>query len=307
MDTLMTDDETVQELPEDERIPLNEYRLLVTPEIAAEFLERNTNNRRPKPTQINKISKALLLGEWRYNGEAIKFDWNGVLLDGQNRCQSIVNTGVAAESLIVEGLPPETQKTMDGIVPRTLKDILHWRGEKDSSTLAAVLNLIHVWDKNAIRNAGPNRPTNGQAEAMLDEHPEIRDAVKAGLSINRKVPISATMAAACWYRFNASDSDDNEEFWHAVITHYLLPDEEDIAKAKEANQPPQGKAASPNSGPVLLRKYLDNDKSHRDVPQWVKHALVIKAWNLYKDGDETKKYLSFKAGGRGGEKFPEPK
>lgn len=295
------------ELPEDERIARDAFFVDITPEIAQMYLAHNTNNRKLKPTQINKISKALLLGEWECNGEAVKFDWNGVLLDGQNRLQSIVNTGVTAPSLVVTGLPPKSQKTMDGIVPRTLKDILDWKDEKDTSTLAPTLNLIHVWGQGALRNPSPAKPTNGQAEALLDANPKIRDAVKAGIMINRKVSLSATIAAACWFRFNALDEADNEEFWHAVTTLYLLPDDEDIAKAKAAKQPPQGKPAPSGHGAILLRNYLDRQQPGREVPPWIKHIIVIKAWNLYRIGDESKHHLSFKAGGRGSEKIPEPK
>lgn len=309
MDTITTNEDTNESedsMETEERLPQREYRTVITPEMADAFLQRNTNNRNPKPAQVQRISMALLLGEWMYNGEAIKFDWYGVLLDGQNRLLAIKATGVPAESLIVEGLPPESQETMDGIVPRRLSDILKWKGEKDPTSLAALINLVHIWDHNGLRNASAYRPTKGQALDLLNRHPEIREALRAGQAIARKVPVGVTLASACWFRFNLLDPDDNKDFWHAVTTGFHIPTDEQIAEAQANGEPAVGKASEPETGTYLVAAYLRRDKERREVPQWVKHAMIIKAWNLYRDG-ETRRHLSFKSGGQKSEKFPEPR
>lgn len=280
------------------RLELREYRVIMTPEMAQEFLTYNTHNRGSKPAQIDTISRALLLGEWKYNGEAVKRDWNGVLLDGQNRLHAIVATGVSAEMLVVEGLEPESQETMDGIVPRRLADILKWRGEKDTNVLAATLNLIHVWNNDGLRNPTSYRPTRGQAITLLEEHPEIRDAIKHGQNVNRNLPLSTTLAAACWYRFSKIDEWDCKDFWTATTTGFHLPVEDESGVLEE-----HGKHIDPGSGPNLLERYLTREQTRREVSPYVKHGIVVKGWNLYRNGGTGRHHLVFKPNQ---EKFPEP-
>jgi hypothetical protein len=271
---------------------VTQYPAIITPEIAKEWITlRNTNNRRTKPTTISNISKSLLLNEWKFNGEAIKFDWNGVLLDGQNRLHAIVATGVSAVVLVIEGLPPETQSTMDRGAKRILADILEWQGEKASNNLAAVLTLIHVTSLKGNRNVAANRPTDGQALKLLEEHPEIRDAVRNGHRIKNRLPLTTTIIATCWYFFSKLDEEENRDFWEAVTTGFYLPRNGENAKHVTAG-----------SGPYLLNRYLHRERGNRQVPQLVKHAIVIKAWNMWRNGIEGK-ILIWRGSS---EAFPEP-
>lgn len=268
------------------------YRpVLITAELAKEWLDHNTNNRKTKPATIGNVSKALLLNEWEFNGETIKFDWNGVLLDGQNRLHAIVATGVPAIALVVEGLPPESQVTVDRGARRTLADILEWQGEKSSTNLAAALTLIHVTMLNGNRNAPANRPTDGQALRLLEEHPEIRDALRNAHRVKNRLPLTVTTITTCWYFFSALDAEDNRDFWEAVSTGFYLP--------RNGEEP---KHVTTTSGPYLLNRYLHREHGNREVPQHVKHALVIKAWNMFRNGSEGK--ILIWRGSK--EKFPEP-
>lgn len=272
------------------------YVAMINGDDAKNLLDHNIHNRKPKPMTIDLISKALLLGEWDFNGEPIKFDWNGVLLDGQNRLHAIAAAGVAVPVLIVEGLRPEAQITMDRGAKRSLGDILELQKEKSSTNLAATLTLIHVTERGGNRNQPANRPTDGQALRLLGEHPEIRNAVKHGHRVRNKIPLSVTIISTCWYYFSKLDEEDTRDFWNAVATGYHLP-----TNNEEEKEP---RAVRIDTGPYLLRRYLNAEKGRREVPQFVKHAIVIKAWNMYRS-DARGKLLTFRGGARP-DAWPEP-
>ena len=57
----------------------------ITPEIAKTMLGENVNNRRISRDNVNLFAREIRNGEWRFNGEAIKFSKDGRLLDDQHR------------------------------------------------------------------------------------------------------------------------------------------------------------------------------------------------------------------------------
>jgi hypothetical protein len=265
-------------------------QITLTPELAKEFMAKNVSNRPLRPIYVEVLSKAILNGEWMLTGDPIRFDWNGHLFDGQHRCQAVIATGVAIPTYVASGFDPKTQEVVDSGVKRSLGDTLHLRGEKSHNHLAAAINLMWRWDNSYIVNNQRNNPTRGQALAYLDEHPELRDAVRAASRLHGKIDISNTVIAACWYRFNQIDSDDCRDFWEATTTGFHL------------DQSP----ARPDSAPYALARYADRTMRGRHrTPSFVMHGVVVKAWNAYREGRSVK-FLSFKAGGTQAEKFPEP-
>lgn len=62
----------------------------ITPEIAKTMLGENVNNRRISRDNVNLFAREIRNGEWRFNGEAIKFGKDGRLLDGQHRLLAVI-------------------------------------------------------------------------------------------------------------------------------------------------------------------------------------------------------------------------
>lgn len=59
--------------------------MLVTPEMARQWLEVNTDNRRMRPNVVEDLRTAWDRGEWKLTHQGIAFAKNGKLLDGQHR------------------------------------------------------------------------------------------------------------------------------------------------------------------------------------------------------------------------------
>ena len=65
--------------------------VFVTPDMAAGWLKLNVEkNRNVKKSRINGYVRDIQSDNWVLTGEAIKFDVDGRLIDGQNRCQEVI-------------------------------------------------------------------------------------------------------------------------------------------------------------------------------------------------------------------------
>jgi len=71
--------------------------ILITAELAKEFLKLNVRNYRPvmRPV-VDKYSKDIKQGLWQKNGEAIVISKDGILRNGQHRLNGIIKSGVPA-------------------------------------------------------------------------------------------------------------------------------------------------------------------------------------------------------------------
>lgn len=114
----------------------------ITPDIAKTMLGENVNNRRISRDNVNMFAREMRNGEWRFNGEAIKFGKDGCLLDGQHRLLAVIAADKPLTTLVIRGLEDETQQTMDSGKTRTLGDVLTLRGEKNSTQLASLARAV---------------------------------------------------------------------------------------------------------------------------------------------------------------------
>lgn len=74
----------------------------ITPAIAEQMLQHNTNNyRKAQLTKVHLYARKMALGYWQENGEAIQFDKQGNLLNGQHRLMAIIESQTTQRMLVV--------------------------------------------------------------------------------------------------------------------------------------------------------------------------------------------------------------
>ena len=56
----------------------------ITPDMAAQMLERNTMNRNISQLNVTRYANDMASGAWEQNGETIKIAEDGTILDGQH-------------------------------------------------------------------------------------------------------------------------------------------------------------------------------------------------------------------------------
>lgn len=100
----------------------------VTPLLAEKWMERRADKQRKiDQKQVQKITTAILKGDWRVNGGTIVFDEEGFLVDGQHRLLAIIAAGKTVQALIVRGVDKSdlTFQTIDDSKARKVTDFMN--------------------------------------------------------------------------------------------------------------------------------------------------------------------------------------
>jgi hypothetical protein len=109
--------------PDPERMPRAKL-ILVTPEMARRWLEKNALNRRLRPTFVQFLIEELQAGHWIMGNDGVSFDLDGWLTNGQHRLTSIARSGISAWLFVIIDLPAESRLIQDRGVVHSLADNL---------------------------------------------------------------------------------------------------------------------------------------------------------------------------------------
>lgn len=123
----------------------------VTPELAAQWLATNHQNRGPKTKRIIAYANAMREGRWRLTHQGIGFDKDGNLIDGQNRLMAIVEAGVTVQMQVTTGLQRDDMLAVDMGAPRSAGDSLTiLRGIDRGRDRVAILRVLFTaWTGNS--------------------------------------------------------------------------------------------------------------------------------------------------------------
>jgi len=287
------------------RTPEPEFEVvLVTPEMAREWLLSNTHNRPIKKRSVQIYAAAIKRGEWKLSNDAIGFDYNGVLINGQNRLQAVVEAGLPAQFLVGRNLDPETQEVMDTGNRRTLSDQLSLRGESNVHRLASVIRWAFLYDR-YINTDAPmdNRymtPTLQQLLAFHADHKSrLAIATSEGDRVRRKFPDApAATSGVGWFIFHELNWEDCQDFFHKLGLGASLEEDNPIFVLRRwlINS---GSGRTGGNENRTAHRSLKRDKPSPDMVL----AVTIKAWNAYRDGKRIEN-LAWRAGGKRPEPFP---
>lgn len=119
-------------------------RLTITPQMAEEFLKCNSCNRRLSNSSVNTLARQMTNGTFQFNGDAIRFSAEGVLLDGQHRLTACVLSGIPFDTLVVFGLPASAQDTVDYGRKRTVADTMGLRKVPNAAVVSSACRWIYA-------------------------------------------------------------------------------------------------------------------------------------------------------------------
>lgn len=236
----------------------------ITPQLARGLIEhRNNSNRDVTLGRVDQYAEDIRRGEWIVNGEAIKISRDGEVLDGQHRLLAVLDADAPITTVLITGLPPEAQESMDQGRPRTFGDVLKLRGEKDYYVLAAAVRIVTTYERSGIPLPGyVFSPSNQQLSASLKRNPEIRDSC-AFANRHRQRWINVSVVGALHYLFSAADAARAGEFFRQLTV------------ASNTDQPIR-----------QLRERLVAEHEAVEHPRLhvrTKIAYVVKTWNAWLD------------------------
>ena len=258
----------------------------ITPAMATKILEeaKEVQNRNVSDGHVEWLASQMKSGKWALNGEAIIFDEEGQLIDGQHRLWAIVNSGVTIETLVTRGVERKGFATIDTGSARTSGNVLAIYGEKSGNVLSAALGWLHRYENGKMLWAlKPSGFAAATAIALLKKHPGVRDSVEwavglRGNPVFRKV--SGSILAFLRYVFAAHKPQKAAEFFDLLGD--VVPDQ----------------AGTPTR--VLRDWYLTKDKGRAAATTLELMAVTVKAWNAFLNGERPQKLIWRRAG-----KFPE--
>ena len=244
----------------------------VTPDMAKAWLKKNSKNRNIRPNQLALMGRDMKNRAWHVNGDTICIAKDGVLFDGQHRLQAIINSGKSQVLIVVTGLEDEARKTKDAGAKRSPGDMLKLAGERNSNALAAVLRMMALYAKGGVAGAidKSSLVTNSEIEETLEVFPDIRASVD--IVSGRFRPLYNLASGRVWgflhYIFSQGAPEEADIFLDGVMT---------------------GIGFKKNHSIFQLRKRLVNDRmEQRKIPARIIMILIIKAWNLFREGRECK-------------------
>ncbi len=262
--------------------------MTITPEIAQEWTGLNTRNRPVRYTKVAQYARDMKAGNWVLNGETVKIDVTGIILDGQHRLYACIQAGVPFETVVIRGLPPEAQDTIDTGMARRFADQLSLRGEVNTPVLGAIARWALRWLRGAKMSGDTDlNPTHEEMSALLEADPRIREACTWAVNArSRFKSVNGSVWGMAWLLFHGSDHLAAEVFLEKVLTG------EDC----------------PSGHPALaFRNRIWNAREAGErLTQYEQLAYLIVAWNAFKE-DRSLKVLKFTNGKLTVKNFPEVK
>jgi hypothetical protein len=239
----------------------------VTPVIAREWLRLNNRNRVIRPARVNAYARQMTKGLWTVNGEAIKIATNNDILDGQHRLLAVVKSGVTIHILVVTGLPPETQDTMDGGAKRSSGDVFGLRGEQNATILGSVARKVWLYNSGDRRFSAGENPSTPELVALLDENPGLRRSADIAVRVYHSFRYIPPSVVGCAHHLSSRiDPDAAAWFYERLGTGAELAVRHPV---------------------LTLRKRVMTDKDNNKlVPDGLHLAQVLTAWNAVRD-DKT--------------------
>lgn len=234
-----------------------------TPDKARRQLEMNPNNRPKSDATILEYAQLMESGEWELNGETIKIDTNGHIVDGQHRLEAVVLSNITIESLTVRGLRPKHFNSVDRGRKRTIGHQLFVHGEKNTNALAAAINWVWKYRAGMMRKTGPgSRPRPEQCIQLIGDNPGLSESV--GAMSTQNTIISRSTAGAFHYLFSTVNAEKAEAFFNALLS---------------------GEGLKKSTGVYTLRdKLIDNKGSKLKMRPLDICAILVKAWNADYNG-----------------------
>lgn len=200
----------------------------ITPVMATAWLERCEANRPLCDATVKLYARQMAAGTWPINGETIKFDEAGNLIDGQHRLWAIVESGVTIECFVVRGVATGAFDTIDVGKKRSPGDLLSIAGEDNAKSLAASLSWLWRLENRCVLHR--DRPSAAESRAVLAQHPNIRDHVHCVTG----VPLPAGPAIALSYLSHRASPVVAPGFWMALRTGERLHSGDPIYRLREA-------------------------------------------------------------------------
>jgi hypothetical protein len=241
----------------------------LTPVLAQLLLERNPKNRPLSRRNQDELRQDFTSGRYVFNGESVIVSDTGILNDGQHRCLTVLETGIAIRTAIVFGPKEDTRFTVDTGKSKSVTNFLNMKGRTYTAVLAPTVNYVLQYrTKKKISPTGTNMPSKQAILEAADELDGVDTSVEFAFAATKTVR-SVAVLAACHYIF-----------WKKLKSRTLA--DEFIGKIINGEDIKKG-------DPILYcRNRLINMRNERAD---ARIELIFKCWNAWRRNSGVDRYF----------------
>jgi len=261
----------------------------VTRDMAWDWLSgTDMKNRKVYQATVSRYARKMMTGRWEWTGEALKFDDNGNLLDGQHRLWAFLETKMEdAVFLIMNGVPAESQKLMDTGRNRTQANTLEMEAIPYSTILAPAARMLIEYEAGHIPGSSQwrVRPDNRETLECVNARPDLQESI-AHIATNPEYkqfgrPSVLGFTHCVMMGVNPIEA---EEFWRRLREADYTGVGDPVQRLRE-------------------RLLISRAQRHTRASATAIIAYVFKAWNAHIRG-RTMGVLHWTSTGEKQEKFP---
>lgn len=157
----------------------NEPRMeleVITPEQAKAYLDLNIVNRAVSKPTLERFKREMKANRWRLSGEAIKFNKEGKLIDGQHRLTACIATKIPLLTYVVRDLDNDVVNVIDTGRARRAHDVLALHGYPNAYLLASAARWLLVMRYGLQVTSDTSqvlKPSNEEILDVVNKHPKL--------------------------------------------------------------------------------------------------------------------------------------
>ena len=244
----------------------------VGPELAKRLLETyESGYRKYIENHGNLLANDMQALAWVFAADPVKLGTNHNLIDGQHRLNAVILSGEAQDFLIVVGLGEEVYNVTDTGKGRRYSDLLRQRGYTNVDQTTALIKLVDKWNRGmSMDNTG--KLSNYSLDKIFNYEDETKEgkkaqeyilrAVQLTVGAGRRLPITPSVLAFCWWLFLQIDVEAAHEFLGRLIS---------------------GENLQSGMPVYALRSRLYDDRDiYYSRNQYL--YMVFQAWNIFREG-----------------------
>lgn len=245
-------------------------RELIDVPTAQKYLDINEANRNIRSRMVTEFKRDMLAGNWRDVGDAIRFDTEGNLIDGQHRLTALVAAGEEDPSIALEFTVVRNVETVDRAVidigsKRTAADQLKMAGYGNPVLLAPAAKWCLLWERQALyADAEVRSVTHQEVMDYVQENPELQDIVATVKGrLKKGIDMPSPYVCTGYYLTHQIDEGAAFQFFERLSDGALL---------------------EPGSPILALRSRLrDLKNTHASLAGDMWLSLLLRTWNAWRE------------------------
>jgi hypothetical protein len=202
----------------------------VTSAMARGWLSRNVENQRNKRRLvIEDYARDMAADRWQLTGDPIKITPDGNLIDGQMRCQAILqaieqNPELKSVRIAVAfNVPPAAMKVIDIGARRSVADALRMEEATNRNHLGTILRRAFTWEQGNLadmrNSAFYPRPTLSElVEFFRQSRNEFIAATDRGMDVRDQGVDRASAAGTAYFVLRRLDDNEAKTFFEGMVT-----------------------------------------------------------------------------------------